>query len=128
MFIQFGILNKKHLTIFITPFILALERFFNNKHETNNPFYKVGINFLSLIICGNIYLISIFLTKSEKENYKRYSPNISEQKSINNNKSEKSKWEPSRALSRSARPRASSREWSPNEARISRTSSARKRK
>ena len=91
MFIQFGILNKKHLTIFITPFILALERFFNNKHETNNPFYKVGINFLSLIICGNIYLISIFLTKSEKENYKRNSSNINGQKSINDKKSEKSK-------------------------------------
>ena len=91
MFIQFGILNKKYLTVFITPFILAFKTFLSKKDEYNNPFYRVFINFLSLIFCGNIFLISKFLTKSEKKNHKNKSSKIIEQNSFNDNKLEKPK-------------------------------------
>ena len=91
MLIQFGILNKKYLAVFITPFILAFKTFLNKKDEYNNPFYKVFINFLGLIFCGNIFLISKILTKSGKKKGKNNLSKKKEQNSFNEKNLEKPK-------------------------------------
>ena len=66
MIIQFGLINFKHLVIFLSPFIYSTKKFFIKKNEKRNTFYIVFINFLSLIFCGSLHLLSIFLSKSEK--------------------------------------------------------------
>ena len=66
MIIQFGLINFKHLLIFLSPFVYSTKRFFVKKNEKRNTFYSVFINFLSLMCCGTLHLLSIFLSKSEK--------------------------------------------------------------
>ena len=70
MIIQFGLINFKHLLIFLSPFIYSTKKFFVKKNEKRNTFYSVLINFLSLMCCGTLHLLSIFLSKSEKEKEK----------------------------------------------------------
>ena len=90
MIIQFGLINFKHLLILLSPFIYSTKKFFVKKNEKRNAFYSVFINYLSLMCCGSLHLLSTFLSKSEKEKRQEKDKKIpnknSEQNSLNDPK------------------------------------------
>ena len=68
MLITFGILNKKLLIPFIFPFFVKLRRFIRDEEykQIKNPFFKIFCTFLSLTLCGLLYLIILYQTRSKK--------------------------------------------------------------
>ena len=66
MFIELGILNFKVLIIFLTPIALQTQRFIETDFE--NYIGLRGFNdFLSFTLCGIIYLLAKYFTKTEKQ-------------------------------------------------------------
>ena len=90
MCMKFGIFNYKHSIIFLSPFIYSTKKFFVKNKEKRNSFYADFINFLSLIFCGSLHLISTILSKSEKEQNKKLPDKKKELNSLNENKTNNS--------------------------------------
>ena len=67
MFIQYGIINFKYLFLFLSPLFNATREFFKENDDKLNPFFITFTNFLSLILCGSMFFISEYLTKSDKK-------------------------------------------------------------
>ena len=70
MLIHFGILNYKHLIILLFPIFLQTQKFIISRKKNNNPFFRGFNDFLSLTLCGLIYLIAKLITKTKKEKIK----------------------------------------------------------
>ena len=71
MLIHFGILNYKHLIILLFPIFLQSQKYIITEEENNNPFFRGFFDFLSLTLCGLIYLISKLITTTKKEKIKK---------------------------------------------------------
>ena len=66
MFIEFGHLEIKLLIPILFPIFLKLRRLNREINEIKSYAFQGFNDFLSLTICGLLYLISKFISKSEK--------------------------------------------------------------
>ena len=66
MLIKFGIINFKYLFLFLSPLFNAIRKLFKENDDNLNPFFISFINFLSLILCGSMFFLSEYLSKSDK--------------------------------------------------------------
>ena len=67
MLISFGILNIKLLIPFVCPVFLRFRRYFRDKLDKQNAYFKIFFSFLSFSSSGFIYLFALFSSYKEKK-------------------------------------------------------------
>ena len=81
MIISFGIINSKLLIPFICPILLRFRRYFREKLDKQNAYFKIFFSFLSFISSGILYLVVLLRLYKEKKSSTRIENSI---KNLNN--------------------------------------------